>query len=106
MNKTQFKTIVILWACAFVLGFALIVIPGLIDKPDVIGAFAAGFVNPFAAGYSMDVIASWGILATWVAYERKARGIQHGWIAVVLGVVPGVAVGFAFYLVLRLKQEN
>ena len=40
MSKTQFKTIVILWAFAFALGFCLIVIPELIDKPDVIAAFA------------------------------------------------------------------
>jgi len=106
MSETTFKVLITLWAAAFTLGFAVIVIPGLVDNPDVIGAFAAGFVNPFASGYSMDTIACWGILTTWVAYERKTKGIKHGWVAVLLGIAPGVAVGFAFYLFQRLKQEH
>ncbi|WP_369010820.1 DUF2834 domain-containing protein [Klebsiella pneumoniae] len=34
------------------------------------------------------------------------KGIRHGWVALLLGVVPGVATGFAVYLLIRLNQEK
>lgn len=46
------------------------------------------------------------MLAVWVMYEAKVKGIRHGWVALLLGVVPGVATGFAVYLLIRLKQEK
>ncbi|HNM03492.1 MAG TPA: DUF2834 domain-containing protein, partial [Leptospiraceae bacterium] len=67
---------------------------------------AAGFVNPFAAGYSMDTIFCWLILAIWVAYEARVRQIRYGWVCVLLGIVPGVATGFAFYLLIRMHRVN
>lgn len=70
----------------------------------MLGAFAAGFVNPYSSGYSLDVILCALILFVWIFYERKARGIKHGWIAIPLSFVPGVATGFAVYLVLRSRQ--
>jgi hypothetical protein len=72
----------------------------------VFGALAAGFVNPYAAGYAMDTICCWCVLTVWVIHEARAKGIRHGWIAVMLGLAPGVATGFAVYLLLRLSQEE
>ncbi len=104
MSQTLFKAVIIAAAAAFLTLFCAVVIPPLVANPDVAGAFAAGFVNPYASGYSADTLACWVILAAWVAYEARALGIRHGWIAVVLGMVPGVAVGLALYLLLRMKQ--
>ena len=79
-------------------------IPPLVANPDIWGAFAAGFVNPYSSGYSTDVLVCWFVLAVWVVYEAKAYSIRHGWICLLIGIVPGVAVGFALYLLLRSKQ--
>ncbi|WP_068859418.1 DUF2834 domain-containing protein [Perlucidibaca aquatica] len=102
-EKTYFALLAAI-ATLFSVFFALTVIPALMLDWDIISALAAGFVNPFAAGYSTDVILCWCVLVIWVLYERKAKGIQHGWVCLVLGAVPGVAVGFALYLILRAKQ--
>ncbi|MEO1035277.1 MAG: DUF2834 domain-containing protein [Pseudomonadota bacterium] len=102
--ENAFKVSLVVAASAFTSFFAVTLVPLLIDKPDVVAAFAAGFVNPYASGYSTDVIISWAILVAWVAFEAKAYDVKHGWICVLLGVVPGVAVGFAVYLLLRHRQ--
>lgn len=104
MNQSQFHVAVLAVAAFFTLFFAVVVIPALVANPDVPGAFAAGFVNPFASGYSTDVLCCWLILALWVVYEARALGVRHGWVCLLLGVVPGVAVGFGLYLVLRHRQ--
>tara|TARA_R110000868_G_scaffold29026_9_gene107898 strand:- start:737 stop:1069 length:333 start_codon:yes stop_codon:yes gene_type:complete len=104
LGENLFKTTIIAAATIFLLIFALIVIPPLVAEPDVVGAFAAGFVNPYASGYSSDVLACWAILAAWIVYEARALHIRHGWICVLLGIIPGVAVGFALYLLLRMRQ--
>lgn len=91
-------------AAAFALAFAVIVAPPLLASGDIPGAFAAGFVNPYASGYSLDVILCWCVLAVWVVQESRELGIRHGWIALLLGVAPGVATGFAVYLLLRERQ--
>ncbi len=106
MNETIFKTAIIAAALAFLAVFALVVMPPLIAEPDVIGAFAAGFVNPYASGYSADVLACWVILSAWNMYERQTLGIKHGWVCIVLGMVPGVAAGFALYLLMRMRQAG
>lgn len=72
--------------------------------PALIADFAAGFVNPYSSGYSADVILCWIALVIWVTYEAKVYSVRHGWICLVLGIVPGVAVGFPLYLVLRNRQ--
>lgn len=82
--------------------FIIVVIPPLIENPDIVGAFSAGFVNPYASGYSADVICCWLILCIWVIYESSK--VKHGWICLLLGFVPGVAVGLALYLILRQRQ--
>lgn len=104
MTERSFIVLMALLGGGFAAAFALVVGPALIENPDVIAAFAAGFVNPFASGYALDAILCWLILAVWVMHERASRGIRHGWIALVLGVVPGVATGLALYLVMRLQQ--
>ncbi|MEP2492867.1 MAG: DUF2834 domain-containing protein [Parasphingorhabdus sp.] len=104
MSEPLFKATIIAAAAVFLGIFIMLVIPPQIAEPDVVGAFAAGFVNPYASGYSSDVLACWVILAAWIAYEAKTLDIRHGWICAVLGIVPGVAVGFALYLLLRRRQ--
>ena len=60
--------------------------PPLIAEPDVVGAFAANFVNPYAAGYSTDVLLCWVALAVWVVHEASAYGVRHGWVCLLVGV--------------------
>lgn len=104
MNEKQFRFAIVLVALAFTALFCVVVVPPLIEVPDIPAAFAAGFVNPYASGYSADVIACWLVLVIWVVYEAKSRSMKHGWICLVLGVVPGVVVGLAAYLLLRSNQ--
>ena len=104
MSESVFKVILVLAAVFFTGFFAVVVVPPLMEDPDIIGAFAAGFVNPFSAGYSTDVLVCWAVLAVWVVFEARQYGIRHGWVCLVLGMVPGVAVGFAGYLLLRSGQ--
>ncbi len=105
MSQRWFSWCVALLGGAFAGAFFVVVVPPLLVSGDIAGAFAAGFVNPFASGYAMDTLICWCILAVWVAYEAKSKGIKHGWVAVLLGVAPGVATGLAFYLLLRLRQN-
>ena len=106
MNTRIYLLLLSLIAIAFSLFFVLTVVPALATDWDLVSAILGGFVNPFAAGYSTDVILCWRILAIWVEHERRAAGIRHGWICVLLGAVPGVAVGWALYLILRQKQKG
>lgn len=106
MPLSLFKGLLVLLGAGFALAFAFIVIPPLVESGDIIGGFAAGFVNPYASGYALDTLTCWGVLALWVFYERKRYGVRHGWISLVLGVAPGVATGFALYLLLRVHQEE
>jgi uncharacterized membrane protein YfcA len=104
MTEPLFKAIIIAAAAVFTALFAYWCIPPQIANPDLIGAFAAGFVNPYASGYSADTIACWAILSAWILYERRVHSIRHGLWFIALGVVPGVAVGFAGYLLLRARK--
>jgi len=106
VSRKTFETLVATLGVMFALCFMVIVVPPLWQSGDVFGAFAAGFVNPFASGYSLDVILCALILYVWIFYERKAYGIRHGWIAVPLSLLPGVATAFAVYLVLRSQQRD
>jgi len=101
--KKKLYTYSLLAVCLLFTGiFILVVIPPLIENPDIIGAFSAGFVNPYSSGYSADVICCWLILCIWVIYESPK--VKYGWICLLLGFVPGVAVGFGLYLILRNRQ--
>lgn len=104
MNLPTFKLALIVLAVGFAVAFTVICVPPLLASGDVAGAFAAGFVNPYATGYALDAIMCWCVLAVWVAYEARSRGVRRGWIALLLGIAPGVATGFAVYLLLRLRQ--
>ena len=104
MTEAVFRALTLSIAVLFTVFFCSIVIPPLLEEPDILGAFKAGFVNPYASGYSTDVILCWVLLAIWVIFEAKRYSIKHGWLCLVLGVVPGVAVGLAVYLVLRQRQ--
>ena len=104
MTEKSFLLTIITVAVGFSVYFTVVVIPPLIENPNILGAFAAGFDNPFSSGYSTDVIACWLVLGAWVLYEARARSVRGGWICLVLGVVPGVVVGFAAYLIVRSRQ--
>lgn len=106
MSQTVFKWIVGFLGAAFAIAFVAIVVPPLLETGDIIGAFAAGFVNPYSSGYSLDVILCAFILIAWVLYERSSLGVRHGWIAIPLCFVPGVATAFAFYLLLRTRSTR
>lgn len=104
MTRKQFEAACIVIAVAFTVAFAVLVVPALLKDGDIIGAFAAGFVNPHSSGYSTDVILCWVTLAVWVVYDAKANNIKHGWLCLLLGALPGVAVGFPLYLLTRSRQ--
>lgn len=104
MSEKLFKTTIIAAAAIFTSLFAYWCIPPQIANPDIVGAFAAGFVNPYSSGYSADTLACWVILVAWILYEARVHGIRYGWVCMVLGIMPGVAVGFAGYLLLRMRQ--
>ncbi|MDG1825013.1 MAG: DUF2834 domain-containing protein [Henriciella sp.] len=104
MSKSLFEVLCLITGAAFAIAFAIIVVPALLATGDVPGAFAAGFVNPFSTGYSIDAILCAVLLIIWVIYERSTLGIKYGWIAIPLSFVPGVAVGFAYYLILRSRS--
>lgn len=104
MSERVFRLIVSLAGGAFLAVFVAVVIPPLLAEGDVMGAFAAGFVNPYASGYSSDVLACFAILTAWILYERQRYGVRHGVWCIALSIVPGVAVGFALYLLIRMRQ--
>ena len=106
MPKSLFQGLVILLGLTFAIAFAVIIGPPLLESGDVAGAFAAGFVNPYSSGYALDAIITGLILIVWVIYERQALGVRHGWIAIPLCFIPGVAVALAYYLVIRLRTAR
>jgi hypothetical protein len=106
MSQPLFKFLLVLFAVGFTIALGLLCLPPLIQDPRLLDAIQSGFVNPYAAGYSLDAITCWFVLAAWVLYEARHHGIRHGWVSLLLGVMPGVAVGFAVYLLIRLKQVH
>ena len=106
MNKRSFITLLAIIALGFTVAFSVIVGPHLIKSLDVVGAITAGFVNPYASGFALDTLTSWLVLTVWILYEAKNKDIKHGWIAILLGLIPGTATGFACYLILRTAQEG
>ena len=102
MNENLFKISTAFVAVVFTTIFCYLIIPPFIQNPDLVNAFGGGFVNPYASGYSIDVFCCWFILLIWVIYESPK--IRYGWICLILGIIPGVAVGFALYLIIRTNQ--
>ena len=101
---TPAKLTIIAAAAVFTALFATWCIPPFIADPDIISALAAGLVNPYASGYSADSLSCWVILSAWILYVRRAYGVRHGLWCIALGALPGVAVGFAAYLLIRMRQ--
>lgn len=89
----------------FLVAFAIIVVPPLAERHDfnVIAALGDGFVNPFSAGYSLDIFFTYGVLAVWVVHEAVTLQVRRGWIALLLGGL-GVVIGIAAYLIIRDRQ--
>lgn len=106
MNKRIFMVLLAIIALGFTGAFAIIVGPHLVQSLDVVGAIKAGFVNPYASGFALDTLTSWLVLAVWILYEAQNKNIKYGWIAILLGLIPGTATGFACYLLLRTAQES
>lgn len=104
MTDRTFRILLVTISIAFVAYFGVVVVPPLIASGDVPGAFAAGFANPYASGYSADVIGCWAVLAVWVGHEARAHSIRGGWLCLLLGIVPGVVVGLSAYLIIRHQQ--
>lgn len=102
--KTAYLSILAIVGIGFAAFFFITMGPLFIAHPDLIGAIKSGFVNPYASGFSTDAVCCWIVLAAWVIYEKSALGIKHGWVALLLGLIPGVATGFAFYLITRMSQ--
>jgi hypothetical protein len=101
MSESVFRVSIVTVALIFTGLFFVLVIPALIEDPDIVGAFAAGFVNPYSSGYASDAIACWVILAIWIIHETKTVPKKIGALCLAVGVIPGVAVGFGAYLLLR-----
>lgn len=97
MPRDPFEWIVAAFGLVFTVAFAILAVPAVLQDGDIIGAFAAGFVNPYASAYAADVWCSGFILIAWALYER----LPGGWLVVPLTFVPGVATAFAYYLILR-----
>lgn len=91
---------------AFTIAFVILVVPSLLKDMSIFSAITAGFVNPYSTGFALDTLTSWLVLTVWIVYEARSTAIKHGWIAILLGLIPGTATGFAFYLVLRTVQLN
>lgn len=102
--KTTYQLILAVLGIGFATFFFITIGPLIIENPGVVAAFKAGYVNPYSSGFSTDAITCWMVLAAWVVYEKFEKGIKHGWIALLLGLVPGVATGFALYLIMRMRQ--
>jgi hypothetical protein len=86
----------------FTVAFVVLVFPALVDDGgDIFGAAGDGFANPYSSAYSFDVLCSYAVLTIWVVWERRTRRQRYGWVCLLLGLVPGLAVGFGSYLLLR-----
>lgn len=102
--KTAYISVLGIIGIGFAAFFFITMGPVFIADPDLIAAVKAGFVNPYSSGFATDAVACWMVLAAWVVYEKLEKGVRHGWIALLLGLVPGVATGFALYLAMRMRQ--
>lgn len=80
MSLTIFRILVGALGLLFAAIFCIVVVPPLIESGDVVGAALAGFVNPYAAGYSSDTILCWCVLAVWVyTNAARTRSSTAGW---------------------------
>ncbi|MEO1250826.1 MAG: DUF2834 domain-containing protein [Pseudomonadota bacterium] len=106
MKASGFEILVLAVGVGFAAVFFTFVAPPAFASGDIIAAFAAGFVNPFASGYAMDAIACGLILAIWIVHDARRGAVRHGWLILPLIIAPGVATAFAIYLVMRFRQRE
>jgi uncharacterized membrane protein len=107
MTDRTFRAALVALAAVFIGLFLLIIPPALIsDRFDFWGAARDTFVNPYAAGVSVDVLMTYAVLAFWVFHEARTKRVRRGWIALVLGLVTGVTVALAAYLLIRARQTE
>ena len=105
MTDRMFRNALVALAAVFIVLFAVIIPPALIrDDLDFWGGARDTFVNPYAAGVSVDVLMTYAVLAVWVFYEAGTKQVRRGWIALVLGLVTGMTVGLVAYLLIRARQ--
>ena len=104
MNESIFRVLLIIVATGFALYALLFFFPPIIENPDIIGVLKAGFVNPYATAYSIDLIACWVVLILWIAHERFVLHVEHGWICVPIGLTLGVVIGLSLYLLMRMSH--
>ncbi|MDX6278373.1 MAG: hypothetical protein QOJ72_2501 [Nocardioidaceae bacterium] len=105
MTDRSFRAVIAALAVVFVVLFAAIIPPALIDDGfDFWGAARATFANPYASGVSIDVLMAYAVLAVWVFHEARTRHVRRGWIALILGLVTGLTVGLVAYLLIRARQ--
>ncbi len=105
MPRTRFDWIIIALAATFVVALAVVVVPTFVDDNlDLVHAFDQALINPYATGFATDLLFTYLILCAWVLYEANYRGVRHGWIAIVLGFLIGVAVGLTIYLLIRHRE--
>ena len=62
MPQPLYRFCLLALGLGFAIAFCVIVVPPLWASRDVFGALAAGFVNPYASGYSLDTICCWCVL--------------------------------------------
>jgi Terpene cyclase DEP1 len=91
-------------AAGFTVYFVAQVLPGALLVGHPSQWLTNGYVNPVSSGYTTDTLCCWLILAVWIVDDARRRGVRRGWIALLLAAVPGVAVGFALYLLMRQSQ--
>lgn len=105
MPQTRFDWILIALGAAFVLTLGIVALPTFLeDGLSLVSALEGSFANPYASGVAIDILFTYAVLAAWVIYEYQYRDVQHGWVALVLGLIIGVAVGLALYLLIRHKE--
>lgn len=105
MTDRSFRAVLVALAMTFTVIFAFLIPPASVrDGLDFWGGARDTFVNPYASGVSVDVLMAYAVLAVWVFHEARTRQIRRGWVALVLGLVTGVTVGLAAYLLIRSRQ--
>jgi hypothetical protein len=105
MPETRFDWILIALGLGFVVTIGVVVVPTfLADGLNVVTALDDAFANTYASGFAIDTLFTYFVLAAWVIYEYQYRAVQHGWVALVLGLVIGVAAGLVFYLLIRHRE--
>jgi len=105
MTERSYRAGLIGLAAVFTALFFATVVPALAgDSWDFWGAAKDTFANPYAAGVSIDVLLAYVVLALWVIYEALAKQVTRGWIALVIGLVTGLTVALAVYLLIRMRQ--